>query len=702
MKRVFERHIWLLLTLALLAALCPITRTEAFAPAPNTAYAAEFIAKCEGQQWFIDEVERLLNLEQKTLDTMVSAEDFANVSALGFKDRGISGTIPSAIGELKNLRYLFLSGNNFSGAIPAELFTLDRLQEIDLADNNYTGAIPPQFGSIPSLISLNLKNNGFTGTIPETVLNNDSITILNLEGNSLSGAIPSGINNMAGLLYLNLSENALGGTIPDISGLTALTALSLWNCNLTGEIHDSVYTLDKLQILDLAHNGLTGEISPDLENLALLEFLSLSANRLTGVIPTGIQALTRLQTLNLSNNRLRGTIPDVFDAVGLEEIRLDNNYLRGVVPVTLKARYDAGVAVFLRNNYLTGADLRDMSNNSGNFTDGAAGEQYQLTAAQAVQISKADDTNVYALLRNRSLTTGNTTQKILLNPDEYSIIFDETKLDITITALGIFVKALEDIPSADNLTIEIRILDNTGSDYSRVLIKVTTETVTAGSGSGPGIGPGGSAASDPQDDPVSHAYRHIPYISGYPDGNFKPDGNISREEIAAMVIRALEITPGRFAVSSFADVTASRWSFSYVEEATDRGYFRGYPDGSFNPENNMTRAELATLLVRIARQQGKIEDASSISFSDLNTGAWYYEDTLASVRFGLIGGYPDGTFKPNDPVTRAEAVTMINRLIGRNPETAPDLRAEISPFADVNSSHWAYMQIKEASLEHSH
>ena len=87
----------------------------AFTPYPQTAYAREFIEKCDGQEWFIDEVERLLNVREKSLNTINSRDDFVFIEIFGLKDKGIAGVLPRAIGELYNLRELFLSGNELTG-----------------------------------------------------------------------------------------------------------------------------------------------------------------------------------------------------------------------------------------------------------------------------------------------------------------------------------------------------------------------------------------------------------------------------------------------------------------------------------------------------------------------------------------------------------------------------------------------------------
>lgn len=102
---------------------------------PKTEYAAEFIDKCQGQEWFMDEIEYLLNLKGKSINTIHSRRDFATIYAIGLAGRGISGTIPPAIGELRQLEYLYLGNNNLSGILPEELALLDQLKEMDLTGN---------------------------------------------------------------------------------------------------------------------------------------------------------------------------------------------------------------------------------------------------------------------------------------------------------------------------------------------------------------------------------------------------------------------------------------------------------------------------------------------------------------------------------------------------------------------------------------
>lgn len=639
-----------------------------FTPNPQTAYAAQFIQRCDGQRWLINEVERLLNSEQKTLNTVTSAADFAGIKSIGLKDADITGSIPSALGELTELRYLFLSGNHLSGAIPNELFTLSKLENIDLSGNEFSGGIPEGFGTMAALTTLELKGNEFSGTIPDEILNNTTITTLNLMDNRLTGGVPAGLSGMTALEYLNLSKNALGGAIPDLSALTELKALSLWECGLTGSIPDSLYGLTNLQILDLSGNKLEGEVSTALAELMALEYLAVDGNK------------------------LRGTLPDAFTAASLKEVHLENNYFRGTVPASLKARNDGGALVYLNNNYMTGTVLKDIENNAGNFTDGASTAQYQLSASKEnVQISKNGTVNIYALLQNKALVSGSLAKEIL-RPDEYEAVFDVSKIEVTSDSNGIYVKALTDIPKTDNFRITVQIKNNDGSNYSKVELALTTDTVSYVGGAGGGVA----------ETPAVQTTTHRLYINGFPDGTFGAGKNITREQTAKMLVDALGKNTESLQTPRFSDVAASRWSYAWVEAAAREGYVQGYEDGSFGPDKAITRAEMATILVRIAAKEGMVIGDTAKTFTDVSDGKWYTEYVKQAVQYGLINGYEDGSFRPEQYITRAEAVVMINRLLKRDYRTSVELKAVSCPFPDVAESYWAYGDIMEASVTHEH
>jgi hypothetical protein len=645
-----------------------------FAPNPQTAYAAQFIEKSENRQWFMDEVERLLNVEQKSINTLQSPADLSAVKTLGLRDKNITGQIPRAIGELTELRYLFVSGNKLEGTIPAELFSLPKLQNIDISGNSYSGAIPTGFGSMAALETLNLRGNAYAGAVPADILADASLAFLDVSSNALTGALPD-FSAMTSLEYLAVSDNAwTAGAIPDLNALTKLKSLSMWDSNRIGDIPASLYTLTALQVLDLSANRLSGDLT-GIASLVDLQYLSLGRNELAGTIPDAFAPLDKLETLDLSHNKLRGTVPAEF------------------------AGYDK---VYVETNYLTGDALKGLTEYKDNFCDGAANPQYRLTAETPRTITQSAAVNIYLSLRNRPLQ--NSPAKGILPADSYEAIIQndpDGKVELTQDATGIYVKANDAIPKSENITLKIYIKGNDGSDYSTATIHLTTETAPSGGGGG-GAAP--TPTPTPEEDPEPEAWTeyHEPYINGYPGGTFGPDKNVTREQAAAMLIRALGLDTSLPRADPFPDVAAARWSAPQIAAAKTLGYVRGYNDGNYRPENNMTRAELAALLTRDAEARGAHTTETPKAFPDVPAGAWYAETVAKAAAHGLVNGYGDGTFKPETPVTRAEAVAMINRAFGRGPEAGETLETARSPFTDVGPEHWAYQHILEASVLHEH
>jgi len=669
MKRT--KIISLVILAAIILTLLPLAPSAAFTPAPKTQYAAEFITACESQQWFIDYVERILNDNQKTLDNINNSSDLDIIKSIGLSEKGITGNIPKAIGELKELRTLLLPGNNLSGVIPAELFTLPKLYNIDLSYNSYAGAIPEGFGTMASLEVLNLRGNRYTGSVPARILSNTVIKTLDVSGNRLAGPIPAGLSGMTGLEYLAVSDNPwTPGVLPDLSTLTNLISLSAWNCYLTGEMPEFIYGLTKLQVIDLADNALTGEISASIMNLSELKLLALGRNQLTGVLPDAFDELMNLDTVDISDNKLRGALPGSFAEMQM---------------------------VYAQNNYMTGATLKDIANNENNFCDNAVTAQYKLTATH-ITVSKVSAVNVYSLLRNMKTTTGNTYGKPVLPADCYEAWIEndpDDKVELTADQNGIYITALEDIAISENIVAVVRILGNEGSEYSTVRFKLTTFTLPGGGGML-------SVSSTEEEEVTPISERHNPFINGYPDSTFRPERTIKREEVAAMIIRALDIESSSSATAPFADVNADRWSAGFISASKIEGYLTGYPSGAFKPNQAMTRAELAALLVRIAEHGGEREPGSAAPFTDVREGQWYTWYITEAAALGIVTGYSDGTFKPDRTVTRAEAVAMIDRMLCRDPETAPELESLKTTFSDVTKDHWAYKHIMEASMPHEH
>ncbi|MBI4733332.1 MAG: S-layer homology domain-containing protein, partial [Rubrobacteridae bacterium] len=148
-------------------------------------------------------------------------------------------------------------------------------------------------------------------------------------------------------------------------------------------------------------------------------------------------------------------------------------------------------------------------------------------------------------------------------------------------------------------------------------------------------------------------------IDGYDDGTFKPSKNITREEIAKMICLAMNWELVRPVESSFLDVDKDRWSFAYIETAKAHGAISGYPNGTFKPASNLTRAELALIIVKA---KGLAFDVSGTDFSDVGADHWAYKYIMTARNKGILKG-TGNLYYPNDSCTRAEVATAVNRLM---------------------------------------
>ena len=154
-------------------------------------------------------------------------------------------------------------------------------------------------------------------------------------------------------------------------------------------------------------------------------------------------------------------------------------------------------------------------------------------------------------------------------------------------------------------------------------------------------------------------------VNGYPDGFFRPDNPITRAEFAKILIKALKIELLATPSPTFSDVPQDHWAFPYVETAAENGIVKGIGEGLFAPERNITRAEIATM---IARALGLVPSVESPSFADADQIPEFAREAVAAVSArDIVRGYPDGTFRPQENATRAEAAVMIFRSLSLIP-----------------------------------
>ena len=195
------------------------------------------------------------------------------------------------------------------------------------------------------------------------------------------------------------------------------------------------------------------------------------------------------------------------------------------------------------------------------------------------------------------------------------------------------------------------------------------------------------------------ADNHYEYIIGYPDDTVKPAGNISREEVATIFYRLLkaDVRQEMFSqTNDFPDVEADRWSNNAISTLTNGGILNGYDDGTFKPAGKITRAEFIAIATRFY-DEVIFHDTG---FTDIN-GHWAEQNIETGVYYRLINGYEDSTFRPQNNITRAEAMTIINHILNRAVDKE-GLLENVPQWPDNNEGDWYYYEVLEATRPHDY
>ena len=191
---------------------------------------------------------------------------------------------------------------------------------------------------------------------------------------------------------------------------------------------------------------------------------------------------------------------------------------------------------------------------------------------------------------------------------------------------------------------------------------------------------------------------HFAYVVGYSDSTVRPNANISRAEVATIFFRLLksDIRDGNLtADNEFSDVSDGQWHNKAISTMAKLGIVKGRRADRFDPDASITRAEFAAICARFSTRS--VENSSS--FSDIS-GHWAENEIERAAAFGWISGYPDGTFRPDARITRAEAMTMINRVLCRMPQSESDLLDSMVTWPDNKPSDWHYLAVQEATNSH--
>ena len=254
-----------------------------------------------------------------------------------------------------------------------------------------------------------------------------------------------------------------------------------------------------------------------------------------------------------------------------------------------------------------------------------------------------------------------------------------------------------EVPTNESATLAYKSANqNSGTvDFNEPTVSYTVKGSSGGHG-----GNGGGTVTIPDDVPTGlNGKDHYAYVVGYPDGMVYPQKNITRAEVATIFFRLLkdETREANMTKSNgYNDMKDGAWYTCAVSTLSKMGIIKGYEDGSFKPDASISRAEFAAIAARFDPDG----DTTPATFSDVSSH-WAKDEISIAANHGWIKGYEDGSFKPDQKITRAETMTLVNRVLKRLPETKDDLHKDMKTWPDnQNESAWFYLAVQEATNSH--
>lgn len=358
------------------------------------------------------------------------------------------------------------------------------------------------------------------------------------------------------------------------------------------------------------------------------------------------------------------------------------------------------------------------------YIKGLKPDEYTITATGMDAYAGSTDTETVTIQKIQPTVTVKATPNSLSGGGKVTLTLKGEKLPngtdlktrLSVTAKNDNDVTLEDLhiqwPEDGSLTAELT-LPNTNETYtfalrfagdeyyepasSDAMVVVGQQTSGGGGGSDPGDQP-----ADPDDTGVSdwlNTKDHLAYLAGYPGGTFGPDQNMTRAEAAQMFYNLLLEKDVEITVE-FEDVPADAWYAKPVNTLASLGILSGVGDGQFDPDRSITRAEFTVIAMKFANTSG----GGVNIFSDVNEDDWFYSAVVDSTQYGWINGYPDGTFRPEATISRAEVTVIVNHMLGRAADRPYVIahEEELNTFGDVNRGHWGYFHIAEATNAHEY
>lgn len=351
--------------------------------------------------------------------------------------------------------------------------------------------------------------------------------------------------------------------------------------------------------------------------------------------------------------------------------------------------------------------------------------EYTITATGVGAYNGSTDTETVTIQKIQPTVTVTATPNSLSGGGKVTLTLKGEKLPdgtdlknlLKVTAKNDSDVTLEDLhiqwPEDGSLTAELT-LPNTSETYTFTLTFIETATHAGATASeqvvvaqqiisgGGGGGPVEDQPANPDDTGVSdwlNTKDHLAYLAGYPGGTFGPDQNMTRAEAAQMFYNLLLEKDVEITVE-FEDVPADAWYATPVNTLASLGILSGVGNGRFDPERSITRAEFTVIAMKFANTSG----GGVNIFSDVNEDDWFYSAVVDSTQYGWINGYPDGTFRPEATISRAEVTVIVNHMLGRAADRPYVIahEEELNTFGDVNRGHWGYFHIAEATNAHEY
>ena len=261
----------------------------------------------------------------------------------------------------------------------------------------------------------------------------------------------------------------------------------------------------------------------------------------------------------------------------------------------------------------------------------------------------------------------------------------------------------ENEPEVYSIGSGLEVVEIGGEKYLKFTVNSFSPFVLVWSDEGGGWNPPDIDDDKPEKPGGLNTEDHVAYIIGYPDGEVKPEGNITRAEVATIFFRLLtDETRDEYwsKTNSYTDVPADSWFNNAISTLSNMGIIDGYADGSFRPDAPITRAEFTKIAVSFFEYADYVYENT---FTDVRSGSWYTQFIAAAVEIGLIEGYPDGTFRPDNYITRAEACTIVNRTLNRAPDEDHLLPESVMiTWPDNQPGTWYYADMQEATNSHDY